>query len=225
VDIIYDGTLKPTSIYKEKSNQLLFEQIYEVFTDENKSKKVEKAIKNKFTPTNVQKIYNIFFCDEDSFEMALLEFIIIGFKDQKQLSNINHSAVFFIDSLLKKLFQVVHKMKGFIRFIELDNGFLYATLNNEYNTTPLLSKHFIKRFNNQNFVIHDTKRQIAFIKEGNKTAFQSVIDVKLEYSQNEEKFQELWQTFFDSVSIKERENLKLQRQMVPLKYRDNMTEF
>jgi probable DNA metabolism protein len=222
---VYYNKLKPTQILKSKPNELLFEDILEIFTDKTKSQKVQSAIKKKFTKKNHDKIKNIFFCDNHDFEIYLLQFIIIGFKDQKQLSNINHSCVLFIDNLLKQFFQVVHKMKGFTRFIELENGFLYAKLENEFNIVPFLAKHFITRFNNQDFVIHDTLRQISFIKDKNNTSIQNIVDVQLEYSQNEQQFQKLWQTFFDSVTIKERKNLKLQRQMVPIKYRKDMTEF
>ena len=45
------------------------------------------------------------------------------------------------------------------------------------------------------------------------------------YSKDEEKFQKLWKTFFDSVAIESRENKKLQQQMVPLIYREFMNEF
>ena len=44
-------------------------------------------------------------------------------------------------------------------------------------------------------------------------------------SESEEKFQNLWKTFFDSVAIKSRKNKKLQQQTVPLIYRTYMTEF
>jgi probable DNA metabolism protein len=74
-------------------------------------------------------------------------------------------------------------------------------------------------------LFYDTVRQIAFIKDKDNTSIQNIVNVQLEYSQNEQQFQKLWQTFFDSVTIKERKNLKLQRQMVPLKYRKDMTEF
>jgi hypothetical protein len=43
--------------------------------------------------------------------------------------------------------------------------------------------------------------------------------------QEEKKFQTLWKTFFDTVCIESRKNLKQQRNYVPLLYRGLMTEF
>jgi probable DNA metabolism protein len=41
----------------------------------------------------------------------------------------------------------------------------------------------------------------------------------------EDDYQNLWEEFFRSVSIKERESHKLQRNNLPLRYRKNMVEF
>lgn len=45
------------------------------------------------------------------------------------------------------------------------------------------------------------------------------------YSGKEERIQELFRCFVDSISIKERENRKLQCQMLPLRFRPDMVEF
>ena len=39
------------------------------------------------------------------------------------------------------------------------------------------------------------------------------------------KYEELWQTFCDSISIEARRNEKLQKQMLALHFRSNMPEF
>ena len=41
----------------------------------------------------------------------------------------------------------------------------------------------------------------------------------------EERYSGLFTQFYETISIKERKNLKLQRTNLPLKYRKNMTEF
>jgi probable DNA metabolism protein len=47
----------------------------------------------------------------------------------------------------------------------------------------------------------------------------------IEYSDKEEEFQALWKTFFDSIAINERKNIKLQQNNMPGRFRSNMTEF
>jgi probable DNA metabolism protein len=165
-------------------------------------------------------------CDSKEFEMALLEYIIIGFKETKQLFNINNSCVFYLNSLEKELFRNVHKMTGFIRFEELEDATLYAKVESKFNIVYFLGKHFLKRFNNQNFIIHDLNRKLAFVKMQNDFSVQEVAFFdEPNYSSNEQKFQKLWKSFFSGVTIKERINSKLQQQMVPLIYRTYMSEF
>ena len=223
---VYYKKLKPTKIYKTLPNEIIFEEILEIQTSEENSTKVLKAIKTKFPKPIVEKILNIFMCDSRAFEVALLEFIIIGFKDTKQLFNINNSSVFYLSNLEKELFKNVHKMYAFVRFEELDDDTLYAKLECKFNVVYFLAKHFLKRFNNQNFIIHDINRKIAFIKTKDDYSIQEVAFFdEPNYSQTEEKFQKLWKRFFKGVTIEERLNPKLQQQLVPLIYRTYMSEF
>ena len=164
--------------------------------------------------------------DSKEFELYLLEYIIIGFKEVKQLYNINNSCVFYLNNLEKELFRNVHKMTGFIRFEELEDATLYAKVESKFNIVYFLGKHFLKRFNNQNFIIHDLNRKLAFVKIENDFSVQEVAFFdEPNYSSNEQKFQKLWKSFFSGVTIKERINSKLQQQMVPLIYRTYMSEF
>ncbi|MGJ0360296.1 TIGR03915 family putative DNA repair protein [Aliarcobacter cryaerophilus] len=223
---VYYKKLKPTKIYKTLPNEILFEEILEIDTSKESGIKVLNAIKTKFPKEILEKILNIFMCDSKEFEMALLEYIVIGFKDSKQLYNINNSCVFYLNNLEKELFRVTHKLTGFIRFEELEDKTLYAKIESKFNVIYFLGRHFLKRFNNQNFIIHDINRKLAFVKMKNDYSIKEVafFDEPI-YSSNEEKFQKLWKSFFSGVTINERTNLKLQTQMVPLLYRTYMSEF
>ena len=223
---VYYKKLKPIKIYKTLPNEIIFEEILEIETSQDNVLKVLNAIKTKFPKEILEKILNIFMCDSKEFEMALLEYIIIGFKETKQLFNINNSCVFYLNSLEKELFRNVHKMTGFIRFEELEDATLYAKVESKFNIVYFLGKHFLKRFNNQNFIIHDLNRKLAFVKIENDFSVQEVAFFdEPNYSSNEQKFQKLWKSFFSGVTIKERINSKLQQQMVPLIYRTYMSEF
>ena len=223
---VYYKRLNPIKIYKTLPNEILFEEILEIITLKDNAIKVLNAIKTKFPKEILEKILNIFMCDSKEFELVLLEYIIIGFKESKQLYNINNSCVFYINNLEKELFKNVHKMTGFIRFEELEDNTLYAKIESKFNIVYFLGKHFLKRFNNQNFIIHDLNRKLAFVKIQNDFSVQEVAFFdEPNYSKSEEKFQKLWKSFFSKVTIKERINPKLQKQMVPLLYRTYMSEF
>ncbi|WP_375723729.1 TIGR03915 family putative DNA repair protein [Arcobacter sp. KX21116] len=223
---VYYDKFKPKNIYKSLPEEILFDEIKYIETKKENSQKVLDSIKRIFPKNMLQKILNIFMCDKKDFEIQLLEFIIIGFKNQKELFNINNSCVFYINNLEKELFKNVHRMYAYTRFEELEDGCLYAKIDCNFNVLYFLAKHFIKRFNNQNFIIHDVKREIAFVKNDMNVSIENISSFETPiYSQNEEKFQKLWKSFFNAVSIKERENKKLQQSQVPLIYRTYMSEF
>ena len=223
---VYYKRLKPLKIYKKLPQEIIFEEIFEIENSKEKYEKVLNALKLKFPKQMLEKILNIFMCDSKDFEIELLDFIILGFKDTKELYNINNPSVFYINNLEKELFRLVHKMYAFIRFEELENHTLYGKIDSKFNVVYFLAKHFLKRFNNQNFIIHDVNRKIAFIKIENNYSIEEIayFDEPI-FSNDEEKFQQLWKSFYKGVTIKERINLKLQQNLVPLIYRTYMSEF
>lgn len=224
---VYYEKLSPSKILKDfPNNELLFDNNIEISTNKEKFSKVYEALKQKFKKPYFEKVFNTFMCDSKDFELDLLNYIILGFKDQRQLENINHACIHNLAKLEHELFRHVHKMYAYARFKELEDGSLYAQTQSKFNVVYYLGKHFKKRFNNQNFIIHDIDRKIAYIHTNEFKGIQNIAYYEQPiYSKNEEKFDKLWKSFFKAVSIKERENLKLQQNHVPLLYRNMMNEF
>lgn len=223
---VYYKKLNPSKIENKYPNTLLLDDIKEIKTDEENASKVYEAIKKNFPKKCFEMILNIFMCDSKSFEMPLLKYIILGFKNKNELFNINKEEVIFLQNLEKELFRHVHKMYGFTRFKELDDGTLYAKIETKFNVLYFLGKHFFKRLNNQNYIIHNINRKIAFIKNDSYLGIQNIASFEEpKLSNSEEKFDKLWQTFFDSIAIESRENKKCQQNFVPLLYRTYMNEF
>ncbi len=223
---VYYKKIAPTSILRELPKTLILEDIYQCKFNKENALKVYKALKEKFTKKNFQTIFNIFMCDTAEFEIWLLEFIILGFKNQSELQNINNSSIFALQNLQRELFRNVHKMTGFLRFEELDDDSLYARVESKFNLVYFLGQHFSKRFNNQVYYIHDIKRSLVFVYSKEFKGIREVADFELPtHSKNEQKFKKLWKTFFDSVAIESRKNEKLQKSLTPLIYRTYMSEF
>lgn len=223
---VYHKKLHVKDIYTIHSSSLLSFDAHEIVTNIADAKKVLDALHVRFEKANFELITNTFLCDNSHFEKELLEFIILGFKDQKQLQNINIPSIFKLQELQKEYLRLVHRMYGFVRFEELEDKTLYAKIETKFNVLPFLGKHFSKRLLTCNFIIHDIKRKLAFVKAGKEAHIRVVESFEAPtLSQEEEHFKRLWRTFFQSVAIKERENKKLQQSFVPLLYRKYMSEF
>ncbi|WP_263833329.1 TIGR03915 family putative DNA repair protein [Sulfurospirillum oryzae] len=223
---VYYEKLQVSTIVKKMPGSLLFERFHEVFTDEAKARKVLEGITKQFTKEQQRTIFNIFLCDTREHEMALLEYLRIGFKNPKELRNINNAHLFYIQNLEKELLCLVHKMYGFTRFEELDDGTLYAKIETKFNIVPFLGDHFAKRLGKIPFIIHDVKRSLAFVKNDELREIRSIASFDAPtYSSDEEKFKALWKSFFKAAAVESRYNPKLQQNWVPLLYRTYMSEF
>lgn len=223
---VYYKKITPTAIVTEMPTTLFTQELYLCEPDDEKSEKVLAALRKKFTRETFSRILNVFMCDTNAFEMALLEYIVLGFRSSKQLQDINHPSVFAIEKLEKELFRNVHKMTGFLRFEELEDGALYARVESKFDLVYYLGRHFSKRFSDQLFFIHDIRRRHVFIHSKRFKGVREVVDFEEPTrSLDEQKFKRLWKTFFTSVSIESRKNEALQQDHTPLLYRVYMTEF
>ena len=123
-----------------------------------------------------------------------------------------------------------HHLKGFLRFDEQENGLLVARYAPKNNILGDLMEHFSDRMNGENFIILDEKRCIAgvhrpgipwFIYRLSKEEYREFSDAYTE----EDTYGALWKIFHCKIAIAERENVALQRNNLPLRFRPYMTEF
>lgn len=174
----------------------------------------------------MNQIYKVYLSNDSEKENKMLKYIILGFKIGNKIDNIHtHIDVLSINKISRQVQFEAHRFTGLLRFIEI-GSLLYAGLEPDHNILPLLAQHFVDRMKNEDFLIHDTKRNIAVAY--NKKEW-ILSDYKLKdniiISSNEKYFRKLWQGYFKHISIKSRENKRLQQQFVPKKYRKYLTEF
>ena len=123
----------------------------------------------------------------------------------------------------------IHHFYGFLRFQELASGILYAKIKPKANLIAFLGDHFSDRFPLENFMIYDEVHDCWLRHERGKAWFTVAGELVqteglLTFSEDELGIQELFCHFVNKIAIKERENLGLQQQMLPLRFRSNMRE-
>ncbi len=124
----------------------------------------------------------------------------------------------------------LHHFYGFLRFKETKNRTLYAEIRPKNDLLIFMGEHFSNRFCNENFIIYDKIRDICLIHPRKTQWFilehaSSKMEEEPQYSDAEERIQELFCHFCHKIAIKERENPLLQQQMLPLRFREEMIEF
>ncbi len=127
----------------------------------------------------------------------------------------------------------VHRELEFIRFQELEQGILYSRIGPENYVMPFIMPHFADRLAPENFMIHDENRGVFGVHPAHKEWYlvsgieegTGEIQEKARYSDQEQKYQEMFTLFHKTIAIRERYNRRLQQQMLPLRFQDYMVEF
>ena len=209
----------------------LFCSYLSVKPDLEKAEKVTRSIKQKIGLEAYRYIYYMALSNRDDKADAIYRFMILGFHYGSQvMDHLSNDAVNLMAKTYKRVSMERHRYTGFVRFEELSNHILVSKIRPENNILPILAPHFVDRFSSENFMIIDESRQMAVVHPARKQWFilsmelmdQNVLE---EVSEREKEMKGAWATFVEHISIKEREHLKLQQNMCPLRYREFMPEF
>lgn len=214
---------------KEKYQGSLLEEPVEIVTDQERAMKVYKAIEKKISVMDLRRIYRVFnSCVADK-EMHILSYIELGFKlgDKVSLYHTN-PIVKKIESVQYKVGCETHRMLGLIRFSGLEGGVLYAEMQPDHDILEFIARHFSDRLKNEPFIIHDVTRGKAIISQGGNWYISKFTKEDYQelstFSKEEKDIRELWKKYFETIAIKERLNLKCQKNLMPARYWKNLTE-
>jgi len=224
----YYDKIKPIDIQKEGEYQnTLCADEYYIPTDFDKAARVQKGIRKKISLQAEDYLSYAFLSEDESRYMSLFRYLLLGFKLGKSIDcHLQEDCVLAVHKLARYVGREAHLLTGFSRFAETKQGIFYCSIAPKNNVLRILAEHFSDRMMNQAWVIHDKIRKQAAVYNGEYYAIGNVPDgASFEYKDKELQIQELWRTFFSSVSIKERENKKLQRNLLPLYFRKSMLEF
>ena len=222
---LLDLKINPSNIVSEDNYEinLLDEPIY------LELEKIDLIqIRNKLSNKCFHIIYYAFLSNNKNKEMIIYAFLKHYFiYKEKVYYYRNIDSVNDILKLCHKVGNEAHKMKGFLRFKLMKNNFYYANIEPTNNIISILANHFKKRLKNEYWIIHDNIRDIYALYDQNKVYYLNKDNIKklnLDLSDDELKIEDLWSTFFKTIAIKERKNLKCQRNFMPKKYWKNMIE-
>ena len=217
----------------EEDNIRLFAVYITVLTDADKAGKVAAAINRRLGEETYLEICRALASGDAEKGEAVYKTIVCGLnmRDGKQvMGNLADVHVHKVFELSRRVGNEIHHLKEFLRFQELENGILFSRIGPENLVAVFLAPHFADRLPLYNFVIYDEKHGISVVHPASKEWY-LVTDVALDeemigsYSDRELEYQELFTFFCHKIAIEERKNLKLQRNMLPLRFQEYMVEF
>lgn len=127
-------------------------------------------------------------------------------------------AVFSAVECMRKVGHEIHKMHGFIRFMETASGALYAPCSPDNDIVDLLARHFRARLPQFSFVLNDVGRKKAAVYDGKNIFVAPLHHADVVLSADETEWKKLWQRYYVAVNIPSRERLKQMRGSMPVRY-------
>jgi probable DNA metabolism protein len=206
----------------ENFQPILFEEEHSIVTDNDMAERARE-----YLGKNNNVLFRAYLMDTDPKNLDIVKCMIGLYANLLFLDRLEMEEVKNVHKASKRVGTEAMRMIEFVRFRELTDGILFSEIRPKANILSWMAGHFKRRLPNENWMIFDSMRSLLLSHIEGKTEYHSEVsqeEVPV-LSDREEEFQELWQVFFDSISIKERENYNLQRQHVPLYYRGLMTEF
>ena len=217
----------------EEDNYRLFATYLYSRPDAFKTDKVVRTLKNRLG----EEVYGTICRAAASYDRSkgdavyrtVVEGITAG-SGRRTMENLRNPYVVKTFELARRTANEVHHELEFIRFQELAQGVLYSLIGPENNVIPFVMPHFADRLATENFMIYDEKRGLFGVHPACEEWY-LVSDAEclpkegIQWSRKEQQYQELFTLFHKTIAIRERRNIRLQCQMLPLRFQDYMVEF
>ena len=236
--LIHDHTHIQTSIeLEEQTQQVLFSKYREISSEEELFCKVRRTLIERMGWEVYEQLCEAMAMEKPGIADSIYHTIVRGLSRGPNtgvyvLQDLTNPYIYQVARASQNVWREIHHLMGFVRFEELagEEPILYSRIGPQNNVVTFLAPHFADRFPMENFMIHDSKRGIFVVHPRNRPWY-----VRLEQSGNptrlppvtkeEETYRELFREFCKAIMIQSRRNDKLQRQMLPIRFREFMVEF
>ena len=199
--------------------QLTFDsEVIRIESDGEKNLRVQKAI-NGYDKECADDIVTVLRSCDPLKEQIAFEYIKKLMQVKAPVKNrLNIPEVIEFNDIIYKVIGETHRLKGLLRFMESRSGVLYAPYTPDNDITDLLTAHFAERLQSEKFVIHDLKRKIAGMYDGNEWFVGNAGETEVYLSEYERAFENLWKKYYNAVNIKERPHEKQMKGSMPVRY-------
>ncbi len=212
---------------------MLFAEHVKVGPDRSRAAKVIRTLERRFGQEDYLSLCMALAADDPGKAQAVYKTVARGLERNSApghlFDDLADGDVHRAFSLARGASREFHHLQGFVRFQEVEDKVLYSAIGPKNNVLTFLMAHFADRLPRENFVLFDDKRKLFGIHPagGSWYLLQGEEDLKPRPcpSEEEERYQEAFRGFCRAIAIRERYNPQLQRNLLPLRFREYMLEF
>ena len=203
-----------------------FLPVRNVGTDEEKAKRVHKGI---YKAAGERALYygeTAYLSEREGVEKNILLYFVLCLEKGSVADRlVGEPCVAAVHDASRYTANERHRIIQFLRFSD-SGGVLTSVITPKANVLPLLAGHFIARFPRERFLIYDAARGMALVCEKGKKGIVALEEYEQPApDETEQRYRDLFCTFYETIAIKERRNERLRMQHMPKRFWVNMTEF
>jgi probable DNA metabolism protein len=226
----YSRKLEPTNIASENNLQeTMFIEKEFINTNIVNAGRVWKGLQQKLKSELNQLPYSAFLSNEEGIEMALLKFIQMAFASPVPIEgNFGDPDILMVRKAARRVMKEAMRVLQFIRFQRTLDDIYFAAFTPDYDVLPMALKHLKNRFTDQSWLVYDLKRDYGFfynlqtieevtLNEKSFNTKNGAVPLNL-LKEDETSYQTMWKGYCQNIIIRERLNLKLQKQHMPKRY-------
>jgi probable DNA metabolism protein len=214
---------------------LFVDQLLEIQTRDEIVSKTWDYLNKKMPKKSINMMHAVWLSEQNERDWLLYKYIKKAIDSKfTGYTDFGDEVVVSINDLAKKVYKEGYNWKQFVRFKKSKDGIYFAPVYPIYNSLPLAIPHFKDRFSSQPWIIYDLNRDYGFYYDI-KEVIQMTLERDNEYfnskkinenllDSKEILFQESWKKYYHALTIKERINLKQQKQHMPKRYWKYLTE-
>jgi probable DNA metabolism protein len=224
---LYAKKLEPCGLYGGGAVQRRLDDLdLLVLTDAEKAGRIRRSIFKYTGREGSEHILYAFASGRENKDLVIYRYLTAVYEfGENTPDRLNDKRVADFFDIRNAVAYETHRFRGYIRFKESTAGFFYAYFEPDNDITAFLMPHFTERFKGMRFMLHDVRRNIVGLYNGERwRVFQNTGAVTVEFAEREEDFIKLFKLYYKSVNILSRKNLKLMNACLPRRYRKNMPE-
>jgi probable DNA metabolism protein len=192
--------------------------VVDVSADEEKAERVRKKLQ-QIDVAALREIRLMLRSADALKEQVGFEYIKLIMKNKAPVRDrLAIPTVMEMSEICGRVTKEIDRIKGFLRFMENSQGVLYAPYSPDNDITDLIAPHFAERLKNQRFVIHDIKRKVAAMYDGQNLVMFEADNAEIYLSKYEKTFENLWKQYYKSVNIADRPHEKQMKGYMPVRY-------